>query len=169
MKPIASTAEILAYKMLGRAINKKWIDWAYDMLVAGFESENLIMLAGELEPYDQLELQRLADKGLNELNLTWDDREQVYRNYVCYLVSAALNGKMKAVNVLGIIADIYLEIDHEPFLKFFLLQCAYDDLFYSDQQHCWDGATRENIDTVIKDYFIDWRARCCKDLGRDSI
>ncbi|SHM89934.1 hypothetical protein [Mucilaginibacter sp. OK098] len=161
MKPIPSTAEILLFKMLERPVCKKWIDWAYDMLVAGFETENLVMLAGETEPYNQFEVQSLADKVLNELNLTWDDREQVYKNYVCYLVSAVLDGKLKAVNVLCIIKDVYLDNDLEPYHQdFSLLYWAYNDLTYSDQQWYWDGATRENIETIIKDYFMEWKAKC---------
>ena len=161
MKPIPSTAEILAFKMLGRSINKKWIDWAYDMLEAGFETENLVMLAGEIEPFNQFELQSLADKVLKELNLTWDDRQQVYKNYVCYLVSEALDEKLKAVNVLSALKDICIANDYEPYLyDFYSLYFAYEDLRYSENQWYWNGATRENIDVVIKQYFMEWKARC---------
>jgi hypothetical protein len=161
MKPIPSTAEILAFKMLGSSIDKKWIDWAYDMLEAGFETENLVMLAGEIEPFNQFELQRLAEKVLTELHLTWDDSELVYKNYICYLVSATLQGKLKAVYVLDIVKNIYLKKDCEPLLEdFAMLYWAHDDLLNSEQQWYWDGATRENIDAVIKQYFIEWKARC---------
>jgi hypothetical protein len=161
MKPIPSTAEILLFKMLERPVSKKWIDWAYDMLVAGFETENLIMLAGETEPYNQFEVQSLADKVLKELNLVWDDPERVYKNYVCYLVSAALDGKLKAVNVLSIITKIYLKKDCEPYLQdFSMLYWANDDLIYSEQQSYWHGATRENIETIINDYFMEWKDKC---------
>ena len=161
MEPIASTAEILACKMLGRNINKTWINWAYDMLSAGFETENLIMLAGELEPYNQFELQSLTDKVFSDLRLTWDNREQILKNYVCYLVDMAINSKIKFINVLDLIKDIYIELDHESSLSgFYMLYYAYDDLKHSDQQWYWDGATRENIDEMAKDYFIEWSANC---------
>jgi hypothetical protein len=160
MKLIPSTAEILAFKMLGRSINRQWIDWAYNMLEAGFETENLIILAGEMEPYNQFEVQSLANKVLKELNLTWDDREQVYKNYVCYLISEALDGKLKAVNVLSALTNVCIENDYEPYLyDFYSLYYAYDDLIYSDHQWYWHGATRENIDTIIKDYFMEWKAK----------
>jgi len=162
MKPIASTAEILAFKMLGRNINKKWIDWAYDMLSAGFETENLLILAGELEPYNQFELQNLTDKVFNELNLTWENRELVYKNYACYLVGEALDGKSKVANVLSILKDIYIELDYETSLEdFAMLYYANDDLSYSENQWYWEGATRENIDEIIKNYFVEWKANRC--------
>ena len=70
MKPVPSTSEILVFRMLDRNIDKRWIDWAYEMICAGFETENLIELAGEIEPYNQFELQRLTDKIFKELGLS---------------------------------------------------------------------------------------------------
>ena len=161
MKPIPSTAEILAFKMLGHNVNKRWITWDYDMLVAGFESENLVILAGETEPYNQFELQGLTDKVFAELNLSCDNRALVYKNYICYLVAKALDNEIKAANVLDIIKDLYIENNYESLLgNFYLLYYACDDLKYSENQGYWDGATRENIDKIIKDYFMEWKAKC---------
>jgi hypothetical protein len=161
MKPIPSTAEIIAFKMLGHNVNKRWIEWAYDMLREGYDTENLVMLAGELEPYNQFELESLTDKVFAELNLTWENRELVYKNYVCYLVTKALDNEIKATNVLDIIKDIYIENNYEPLLRdFYMLYYAHDDLKYSENQWYWDGATRENIDKMVNDYFMEWKANC---------
>lgn len=160
MKPIDSTAEILAFKMLGRNVNKKWIDWAYAMICAGFDTENLVILAGEMEPYNQYELQRLAEKVFKELNLKWDDRELVYKNYIYYLVNAALSGKMNTLVVLDMLKEIYMELNYKSSLSYFyMLYYAYDDLKYSNLQYYWDGATRENIDEIINAYFREWVAK----------
>jgi len=53
MKSVKSTTEILAFKALNRDINKTWVDWAVEMLMAGFDTENLTILAGEFEPFNQ--------------------------------------------------------------------------------------------------------------------
>jgi hypothetical protein len=161
MKPIPSTAEILAFKALGRSVDKKWTDWAYNMLEAGFETENLTMLAGELPPYNQFELQALTDKVFAELNLKWNDRDEVVKNYVCYLVAQTLSADLQASYALNMIKDICVQLDYEPGLNdFYLLYYAWDDLRYSEQQWYWDGATRENIEQVIKDYFKEWIVKC---------
>jgi len=161
MQPIPSTAEILVFKMLGNNVNKKWIDWAYDMLRAGFETENLVMLAGELEPYNQFELQSLADKVLKDFNLTWDNPDEVYKNYVCYLVSATLEGRLQAVKVLGIITNLFVGDELEPYFEdFCLLHWACDELTYLEQTWYWNGATRENINAAIMEYFVEWKAKC---------
>ena len=160
MKTIPTTAQILVFKMLGLDVDKRWTDWAYDMLCAGFETENLITLAGEAEPYNQFELRSLTDKVFKELNLRWDDREQVYVNYISYLITKALNGEIKPLTVLEIVRDLYLGDDYGILLQdFYMLYYAYDDLSYSDQQYYWNGATRSNIDSITKEYFKDWIAK----------
>jgi len=157
MKYIPSTAEILAFKMLGDSVDKKWANWAYDMLSAGFETESLVMLAGEVAPYNQFELQSLTNKVFEELNLAWSDTEEVYTNYIRYLISEALADKLKFENVLNTIKDVYHQLDYKSSLQdFYMLYCAYDDLRYSDTQYYWEGATSENIDLIVRQYFVDW-------------
>lgn len=163
MKYIPSTAEILAYKLLGESVDKRWINWAYDMLCAGFETESLVILAGEVEPYNQFELQSLTNKIFNELHLTWDNTKETLINYVSYLINEALAGKLKAESVLSIIKDMYHQLDHESALQdFYMLYYAYDDLRYSDNQYYWNGATKENIYSIIRQYFEMWVKENCR-------
>ena len=108
MKPIDSTAEMLTFKMMGYPVDKRWVDWAYDMLVAGFDTEKLVLLAGELEPYDQVELSVKTDKLFKELGLDWHNRELVLKRYSCYLFGKAIDDKTKPITVLKSLKDIYL-------------------------------------------------------------
>jgi hypothetical protein len=161
MKKVNSTAEILAFKVLNRNINEKWVNWAIDMIMADIETENLIILAGESKPYNQFELQRLADKIFTELNIDLSDKDQIIKNYTCYLIDQALLGTMLYHNVLDILKDLCIELDYEHYLyDFYKLYFAKEDLKYSDLQWYWDKATKENIDTIIKDYFINWKSNC---------
>ncbi len=88
MKPVKATAEILAFKALNRDIDKAWVDWAVDMLMAGFDTENLAILAGEFEPYNQFQLQNLTTKVLDELRLDYSDKDQTIKNYACRLMES---------------------------------------------------------------------------------
>ncbi|MFZ4464691.1 MAG: hypothetical protein ACOYN5_12650 [Bacteroidales bacterium] len=56
MISVKTTAEILAFKALNRNIDKTWVDWAVDMLIAGYDTENLTILAGESEPFNQFQM-----------------------------------------------------------------------------------------------------------------
>jgi len=165
MKPIDSTAEILAFKMLGYSIDKKWTDWAYGMISAGFETESLLMLAGERAPFNQFEMQSLANKVFYELGLTYDNKQLVLKNYACFLIDNALSGKVKTLNVLSALKNMCIELDYElAFYDFYSLYYAKDELIYLDSQNYWDGATRENIDEVIRNYFVRWRVGVGEDL-----
>lgn len=151
MKPIPSTAEILAYKVLNRNIDEIWINWAVDMLMTGFDTEHLVELAGASVNDGHFELQTLATKALHELNLDYTDKDQIIRNYISYLILLSLDGIMPAIKVLKILYDIYLEFDDEAYLKGFAhLYYAMDDLLIDGVQWYTD------IDSVVRDYFVKW-------------
>jgi hypothetical protein len=158
MNPVPSTAEILAYKCLNRPINKKWIDWAVDMLMAGYDTENLVILAGiSEEPYNQFELQLLTTRVLEELNLDSSDSTNIYKLYINYLVEKSIKGELAPIAVLHIINDIYIELDCESLLQYFSdLSNARDSLLDSEVQWYVDGLDRSNIDGAIMDYFEEW-------------
>lgn len=158
MKPIKSTAEILAFKALNRDVDKTWVEWAVDMLLAGFDSEYLAILAGESEPFNQFQMHELTDKVFVELQLDNSDKDQTIKRYVCYLIDKSLDAEINNLEVLNILKDIYFELDYEEYLyDFNLLYFAKEDLYYSENQWYWDGATRENIDKIITDYFTTWK------------
>lgn len=164
MKPVKSTAEVLAFKALNRDINKTQVDWAVEMLMAGFDTENLAILAGEFEPYNQFQLQNLTTKVLDELQLDYSDKDQTIKNYACYLIDKSLNGELDNFKVLDTLKDICIELDYEKYLyDFFSLYFAKDDLSESENQWYWDGATRENIDQIITDYFVNWKVKYMAD------
>ena len=164
MKPVKTTAEILAFKVLNRDIDKAWVDWAVDMLMAGYDSEHLTILAGESEPFNQFQMQELADKVLAELQLDYSDKDQTIKNYACYLIDKSLNGELDNFKVLDILKDICIELDYKKYLyDFYSLYFAKDDLSYSENQWYWDGATRDNIEKIITDYFKTWKTNCATD------
>jgi hypothetical protein len=161
MKPVKSTAEILAFKVLNRDIDKTWVNWAVDMLIAGFDTEHLTILAGENEPFNQFQMQELVDKVLAELQLDYSVKDQTIKNYACYLIDKSLDGELDNFKVLGILKDICIELEYEKYLyDFYSLYFAKDDLSYSENQWYWDGATRKNIEKIITDYFTAWKTYC---------
>ena len=155
MYPVESTYQIVVLKVLNRSIDKTWIDWAYQMLQAGFSTENLIILAGETPPYNQFELQTLTSKVLDELTINYSDKLQAIKNYSTYLIQKAIKGEIDSYKVLGILKEYYYEID-ENFRDFYFLYFAKHDLLYSDDQYYWNGADKNNIDQIIIDCFKKW-------------
>jgi hypothetical protein len=160
MKPVKKTFEVLALKALNRKVDRTWVDWAIDMLVAGYDTEHLAILAGEKEPFNQFQMYDLTNKVLEELQLDYSNMERTIKNYACYLIDMSLDNELDAFTALNILKDICIEFDHEKCLyEFYLLYFAKDGLIHSENQWYWDGATRENIDGIISDYFINWRIK----------
>jgi len=157
MTPIPSTAEILAYKVLNRSVGETWINWAVDMLIAGFDTEHLVELAGASLHDNQFELQALTTKVLLELNLDYTDKDQVIKNYVHYLIGLAGNGAISLIKALRILRKIYIELDYESYLaEFNALSLAKEDLTAGEMQWYWIGADSNNIDSIIHGYFVQW-------------
>jgi hypothetical protein len=159
MTQIPSTYEILALKALNRDIDNTWTNWAIEMLRRGFDTENLVILAGQNQPFNQFEIQHLADKVLTELNLNYSDKDLTIKTYASYLLDKALKKEIDVLAVLCILKDICIELDMEKYLyQFYLLYFAKDDLLDSDVQWYIDNADKNNIDEIISDYFKKWLA-----------
>lgn len=154
MQPIASTAEILGRKALGRDVDAAWVDWACGMLAAGFDTEHLRILAGEHAPYEQFALQHLTDKVFAELGVDLSDKERSIRSYISYLAQRVLAGELHAFRALGSLKDLFYELDYTPYLqRSYLLFHAKEQLLTEKYQYYLDEATKENIDDLITQHF----------------
>jgi hypothetical protein len=149
-----STYRILKSKAFNENIDESWIDWAIEMIEAGYESENLYMLAGETKPYDQSQLQELTNKVFQDLNLDYSDRDASTRNYVYHLILSSIDHPETYFRMLRELRDIYYS--DARYLDFFLLYYAKGDLAIDEVQWYWDGANRENIDQIIRAKFETW-------------
>ena len=154
LQPVLSTYKILKEKACNADIDESWVDWAIEMMQAGYEADSLFHLAGISKPFNQFELQDLTSKVLRDLQLDYSDKRKSVTNYVYFLIKSNLNDTDKYYNVLKEFRDIYYELDMDSELQnLALLYWAKDDLLYDDYQHYWDGADKTNIDKIIKEQF----------------
>lgn len=156
MTSVKSTYEILALKVLNRDIDKTWTDWATEMLRQGYDTDSLVILAGESSPYNQFELQRLTNKVFDELNLNYSDKDKALKNYAYHLIDEVFQNNLEAYSVLKILKDICIETGYDYFYEFYELFWAKDDLLEREDQFYLDNVNRNNIDAVIMDYFKKW-------------
>lgn len=154
---VLSTYRILKAKAFNEDIDESWIDWAIEMMEAGYESDHLYMLAGIIKPYNQFELQELTNKVLRDLHLDYSDKDAVLNNYIYFLLSASIDYPETYMKTLRELRDIYYELGMDSRLTdFYLLYYAKEDLTVDEVQWYWDGANRENIDQIIKEHFQNW-------------
>lgn len=131
-----------------------WIDWALEMMMAGFESEHLIELAGISPQTNRFQLDDVINKTLKELSLDKTTNEQIINGYVYYLISEAIDQKSSTKKVLRELRDLCQFRDYDKKLfPFYLLYYAHDELETLDVQYYWEGAEKQNIDAIIFDEF----------------
>jgi hypothetical protein len=160
IKPVLSTYKILKEKAFNSDITESWIDWAIEMMEAGYESINLYELAGTTRPYNQFELKELTNQVFKDLNLDYSDKTKTLKNYVYFLLTSNIDKPVKYNIVLREFRDIYYELDADAeYQDLALLYWAKDDLIYSEVQHYWDGANRTNIDKIISETFRQYIAK----------
>ena len=157
MQPVPLTAEIIVFKMLNYSVDEVWVNWAIDLLLAGFDTENLIELAGISSFDNQFELAALTNKVFAELQLDYSNADKVIKNYVSCLLNECLTGRREPLKVLRLITDMYNETNYRKDLQdFFSLYWAKQDLLADQNQWYWPEADRSNIDSIITDYFNLW-------------
>lgn len=147
---VPSTAKILLFRHLNKDINEQWVDWACDVLVAGFDTPNIRMFAAESSPFDQLKLKPLADSIFEELGLTYQIKDRVVEQYANYLVKEALEKRIDSFIALSKLRNLYLELNDEPLLhRFYILHVMKDDEMGGMQYDV-------DIDHEIYNYYQQW-------------
>lgn len=154
---VLSTYKIVKAKAFNESIDESWIDWALEMIEAGYQSDNLYMLAGETKPFNQFELGELTANVLKDLGFSYADKDAVLKNYVYCLITKSVDNPETYFKVLRELKDICQDSDmNAAYMDFYLLYFAKDDLAVDEVQWYWDGANRQNIDQIIQERFRKW-------------
>jgi len=157
---VLSTHLILKKKAFNCDFDESWVDWAIDMIEAGFNSENLYTLAAISKPYNQQEMQELSNKVLQDFNLTYTNKALVIKKYVYFIITNAIYKTNSYFRALRELKDICIAMQYdELYMPFYLLYFAKVDIAECNHQLYWDGADKYNIDQIITTQFADWIAR----------
>lgn len=157
---VLSTNIILKNKVFNCDFDESWVDWAIDMIEAGFSSESLYTLAATSKPYNQQALQALTNKVLQDFNLSYHNKSLVIKKYVYFIVTNAIYKTNSYFKALRELKDICISMQYdELYMAFYLLYFAKTDLAECDKQWYWNGADKTNIDQIITAQFADWISR----------
>ncbi len=162
LQKVPMTAEILFYKQQNSNINIQWINWAIEMLQAGYETENLIILAGEDIHCNPFEFTALTNKifeelHLNKINIT----DRVFIIYSTYLIRQAVQSpnKEKISEVLFKLEQLYIDTEYNSILcDFYLLSNAIGELKSYGTQWYWNDValTKEDWYKYTLNYLKQW-------------
>ena len=153
---VPSTFRILKEMAFDTDRSVDWKDWAIEMIEAGFESENLYLLAAIPTPHNPFQLRELTNRVLNDLNISYKDPYLLVRNYIHFLVVSALNKPETYFDVLREINDICVKIgfDKDYVTDLYGLYYMKEDIMHGDLNY--EGLTKDNIDQLITDRFNVW-------------
>jgi len=149
------TDKIMSHRLLGFFDSKEYVDWAVRLLISGYESESLLILAG-MDNDSTEERERYFNQAIEELQInTTKSRYELINNYgVQYLAELVVNGEINPRVGLSamfeIIKDTGYNRKYDSFLHIghdigFLLSGA-EPLFSQ-------GLTKENINEYITRQF----------------
>lgn len=161
LEKVPTTAEILLYKLQNLNINTQWVHWSIDMLEAGYETENLIILAGEDLHCNPFEFKALTDKVFEELHLDKITPHRIFIIYSMYIIKQAIKSpdEENISKSLFKLEQLCIENNYNSILyEFYLLSNAIGELEAFDVQWYWSDATltKENWCEYALNYLEQW-------------
>ena len=147
-----TTARILADKALQNTCGKECVDWAVSILEQGHNGQCLSILAGISPPFNHFELADYRDRALRELGIAdVGDPNAAVSTLAAEHLRYALVGGEDLISTLRTIKGLCIANYYQKDIyDFYTLFFAYDDLQHSDEQWYWQGATRQNIISIIR-------------------
>lgn len=153
-----STAEILARRALEKACGGECVEWAITMLEQGYDSRSLRILASSDPPFNHFELAELRERALEDVGAPIES-EHALTTFAADILRAGLAGERRLWEAVVHVKDLCIDADYARELyPFYLLAFAAEDLEHEPVQWYWEGASRSNIDQIIREQariFVD--------------
>lgn len=154
MNVIDKTQILLAKKLMPGFDSQKYVDWAVDVLLADFESESLVILAG-LDGYDTEEKEKFFLKSIEELNIDIKKSDyELIEIYALFIATQVVENKLKVLEGLNIMLDIVRATDYDAkYCQFSDIDEDIDYLNHCEQTIFNSGLRKNNIEEYVKNEF----------------
>ncbi len=152
------TSELYARRFLDFGPDKTLVSWAENMVLAGFISDGLFILLGEIEPFNKFEIDSLLDRIQRELHLPKiQSKVEAIEIVATAYIRRFISGNIDSASALFMLAQLCINEDYEDAIyDFYLLHYAAVDLEASDTQYYWPDAHSGNIERLIRARFVRW-------------
>lgn len=154
------TYKIIAYKNVQSHFNMdECVDWALEMMLLGYESPNLHILAGLQKPVIYIEGIDYLKATIRELGLKELEGDDALISYASYYIREISLGRQIKANLYNL-CRFYISADlNDLFQDFYLLYWAWDE-FDHDQadQYYYPDATWDNIEYITVKTARKWLA-----------
>ncbi|MBW4473535.1 MAG: ABC transporter ATP-binding protein [Stenomitos rutilans HA7619-LM2] len=146
-----STNAIFGKRALHQIFADDYIDWATELLVKGYDSPNLRILAGLDRRSSVFDIETYFIHAIKELDIEEPEPKAAIRAYACEIAQQIINGQFISLRqAIQPLYQIWLDTDHDPDYVIWLeLDDALDSLYAGEFPYSYPSATLENIDAIV--------------------
>ena len=142
---------IFGEKALHYLSTSDYVDWAGEMLVQGYDSYSLRILAGLDRVASSFEAEDYFLRSVKEMGLNIPDSKIAIRAYACAIAQQIIDGKLSGQQGVRALYKICIATEYErDFMVWFELDDALDNLLYGEYPFTYETATLENFDEIAK-------------------
>lgn len=153
------TAKVLAFSEVPDYNIDEVVDWAVEMLVLGYETPSLVILAGLNKSDNHFEKVKYLRKTCQEIGLDFKIGEAGIISYNTFFIKEIIRGNQVKNNLFEIYKFCQAKNYTDSILDFYMLHWAWDDFAYGeDYSDYWADATPQNIESVVIQVAKDWLA-----------
>ena len=148
------TYRILGERLITNFNSKKLVDWALMLVENGYESENLIILAGLYNDSTE-EIEKYFWKTIEDLKInTNKPDEELIEIYALQLVEDVIAGRINPLNGLALMQDVIQATDYSNrFVQFYDLDEDLDYLQYEGKPLYNSGLNSNNKEEFVLEEF----------------
>lgn len=153
---------IFGRRALGQLSASDYVDWAGEMLVQGYDSHSLRILAGLDKFASTFEAEDYFLRSIKELNLRIPDSANAIRAYACEIAEQIIKGIVTGQEGVRALYNVCIATEYErDFIIWYELDDALDSLLYGDYPFTYESATLENFDEIAKREAATFIATVC--------
>lgn len=137
-------------------VSSQWVDWAKQLLQAGYSNEQIIELSSTTTLEEQVKLIGLTNVILDKLHIDLNDVGTIVKHYGMYIIQQGLSNNE---DIFVILTQLECLFTHTKFYLLYDFHClfhAYKDLRKEGKQYYWKELNLQNKDIYIKEYFHKW-------------
>lgn len=132
------------------------VEWAVAALCESLDSPTLRILAGLDGELNGFEVRDYMEKALKELGVDLLSGADAASVYARDLAREVIDSNESVSANLKTLSGLYTTYDLDDLRDFYFLHWAFVDLENGDDQHYWEGATKANIEDIVRKKCIQY-------------
>jgi hypothetical protein len=153
---------IFGRRALGQVSSGDYKDWAGEMLVRGYDSRSLRILAGVDRFVSTFEAEDYFLRSIKELDLSLPAPDTAIRAYACEIAQQVVDNVIRAQEGVRWLFQICIATDYaRDFIIWLELDDALDSLLHGNYPFTYESATLDNFDEIAKREAANFIALVC--------